>query len=113
MSAAVTYPHIVKEAGKPARLEKHRRTRVSMIVVDNQHWGWSAEQIVLQYPYLTLAEVYAALAYYYDNKEEIDQELAEEDAEFERYRKEQQSDPMIKRLVDIRKSGRIDAGDAG
>lgn len=34
MPAALDYPHIVKRAGEPARLEKHPRTRVAMIVTD-------------------------------------------------------------------------------
>ena len=66
---ALTYPHIVKEPGKPARLERHARTRVATIVVDNQGRGWSVEEIVRQYPYLLLAEVHAALTYYHDHRE--------------------------------------------
>src|SRR5688572_12525867 len=68
--AELTYPHIVKPANDAARLEKHPRTRVSMIVNDYQGRGWSAEEIVRQYPYLTLAEVHSALAYYHDHQEE-------------------------------------------
>ena len=75
MPAALTYPHIVKEPGNPARLERHPRTRVAMIVVDNQGRGWSAEEIVRQYPYLSPAEVHAALTYYHDHRDEIDQEI--------------------------------------
>ena len=40
--------------------------------------GWSAEEIVRQYPHLTLAEVHAALTWYFDHRDEIDQELAAE-----------------------------------
>ena len=61
MPAAVTYPHIVKNPGEPARLERHPRTRVTMIVADYLWRGWSAEEIVRQYPYLAPAEVHAAL----------------------------------------------------
>src|SRR5581483_12311335 len=45
--------------------------------------GYTPEQIVSEevYPTLTLAEVYAALHYYYEHKEEIDREIAEETAE--------------------------------
>ena len=54
MPVELTYPHIVKNPGKPARLERHPRTRVAMIVVDYQGRGWSAEEIARQYAYLTL-----------------------------------------------------------
>lgn len=45
--------------------------------------GLSPEEIVQEIPHLTLAQVYAALAYYHANREEIEQDLAEEDAEAE------------------------------
>src|SRR5271167_2781656 len=67
---ALTYPHIVKEPGKPARLERHPRTRVAMIVADYLWRGWSAEEIARQYPYLTLAEVHAAMTYCFDHRDE-------------------------------------------
>lgn len=62
MSLKLTYPHIEKQPGEPARLESHPRTRIAMIVADYLWRGWSAEVIVRQYAYLTLAEVRAALA---------------------------------------------------
>jgi hypothetical protein len=68
----LTYPHIVKEPGKPARLERQPRTRVAMIVRDHQECGMSADEIVRQHPYLTRAEVHAALAYYFDHQESIE-----------------------------------------
>ncbi len=43
--------------------------------------GKTADEIVALYPHLTHAQVYDALLYYYDNKEEIDryrQENSEE-----------------------------------
>ena len=46
----------IKNPGKSARLERHPRTRVAMIVVDYQGRGWSAEEIARQYAYLTLPE---------------------------------------------------------
>ena len=46
--------------------------------------GLSPEEIVSQIPHLTLAQVHAALAYYHANKEEIEQDLADEDTQAER-----------------------------
>ena len=88
MPAALSYPHIVKQPGEAARLERHPRTRVAMIVLDYQHRGWSAEEIVRQYPYLSLAEVHATLAYYHDHDAEIDQEIARERDEAKEARRE-------------------------
>lgn len=45
--------------------------------------GLSPEVIVQEIPHMTLAQVYAALAYYHANREEIEQDIAEEEAEAE------------------------------
>lgn len=45
--------------------------------------GSTPEQIVDQFGHLTLAQVYAALAYYHANRDEIDADLAEEDRLFD------------------------------
>jgi uncharacterized protein (DUF433 family) len=53
--------------------------------------GLGPEEIAAEFPQLTLAHVYAALAYYYANREEIDQDIAEEEAtaaEYERLREQ-------------------------
>ena len=46
--------------------------------------GHSAEEIARQYGHISVAQVYAALAYYHLNREEIDREIAADDAEAER-----------------------------
>jgi uncharacterized protein (DUF433 family) len=46
--------------------------------------GLTPEEIILHVPHLTLAQVYAALAYYHANREEIDADIAAEEAEAER-----------------------------
>ena len=45
--------------------------------------GLSAQQIKDEYVFLTLAEVHAALAYYYANFEQIEDFLAEETAKYQ------------------------------
>jgi hypothetical protein len=40
--------------------------------------GKSAEQMLLAYPSLNLAQVHAAISYYHENKDEIEAELAED-----------------------------------
>ena len=76
--ATTVYPHIVKEPGSVARLERHPRTRVAMIVMDYRARGLGPEDLVRHYPYLTLSEVHAAMGYYYDHQDEIDAEIQAE-----------------------------------
>jgi hypothetical protein len=40
------------------------------------------EEIADQYPHINLAQIYAALAYYHANRDEIDRELETETADF-------------------------------
>ncbi len=59
--------------GKP-RIAGHR-IRVMDIVLWHNKCGWSPDEIVSQFPQLTLADVYAALTYYWDHKKEIEVEI--------------------------------------
>ena len=51
--------------------------------------GCTPEEIVRDVPHLTLAQVHAALAYYYANREEIERDLAEEAALYDKLAAEQ------------------------
>lgn len=56
-------------------------TGVSVMRVAGWHkMGYSADEIAAQYGHLSQAQVHAALTYYFANREEIDADLAEEDA---------------------------------
>ena len=46
--------------------------------------GHSIEEIAREIGHLTLAQVYAALTYYYANKDEIDADIAADEAEYDR-----------------------------
>jgi uncharacterized protein (DUF433 family) len=78
MTTAITYPHILKENGSPACLASHPRTRVAQIVMDYLARGLGPEDMVRHYPYLMLAEVHSAMAYYHDHQQEIDAEIQAE-----------------------------------
>jgi uncharacterized protein (DUF433 family) len=53
--------------------------------------GLTPEQIAASYGHLSLAQVYAALAYYHANRQEIETDLADEDQLYDRLVSEQQS----------------------
>jgi len=42
--------------------------------------GMTPEEIALEYPHLTLAQVHAALAYYHANRDEIEADAMQEEA---------------------------------
>jgi uncharacterized protein (DUF433 family) len=55
------------------------RIRVSHIAHRYERERQSPDEIVQSYPHLTLAQVHAALAYYYSHRELIDKEMASSD----------------------------------
>ena len=63
--------------GKP-RIAGHRIT-VQNIVIWHERMGKSVDEIAVEYN-LTLADVYAALAYYFDHRDEIDRDVDEGEA---------------------------------
>jgi uncharacterized protein (DUF433 family) len=69
--------HITKTpgiCGGKACIAGHR-IRVIDIVVWHEMRGYSPDEIVDIFPGITLADVYAALAYYFDHREEIEAEF--------------------------------------
>jgi uncharacterized protein (DUF433 family) len=50
--------------------------------------GYSAEEIADQYPHVTLAQVYTALAYYHNNRAEVEADLVAEATEAARLEQE-------------------------
>jgi uncharacterized protein (DUF433 family) len=49
--------------------------KVIEIAVDKLAHGSSPEEMHFQYPHLSLSQIHAALAYYYDHQDELDREI--------------------------------------
>jgi uncharacterized protein (DUF433 family) len=77
MSSLVLKQHIEVTPGvcgdKP-RIAGHR-IKVQDIVIWHERMAMCPDEIVYNYPTITLADVYAALAYYHDHREEIRQDI--------------------------------------
>ena len=72
----VTTPGV--RGGKP-RIAGHRIT-VSDVAIWHERMGMSAGEIVSEYPTITRSDVSAALAYYFDHRNEVDREILESEA---------------------------------
>jgi uncharacterized protein (DUF433 family) len=81
MAMHMDMTHIVRD---PAILGGKPHVKGHRIAVHHIAWwysqGMAAEALAQEYA-LSLAEVHAALAYYYDHQDQIDRELAQEAAE--------------------------------
>jgi len=83
------YPHIRKVEGICGGRPCIDGTRIRVVNVVFLHKeGYTSEQMLEKYPDLNLAQVHAALTYYYDNPEEIDAYIAEDEAWDERYERD-------------------------
>ena len=49
--------------------------KVVELVMAQMAYGWSPEELRFQHPYLTLGQIYSALAYYWDHQEELDADI--------------------------------------
>jgi uncharacterized protein (DUF433 family) len=98
MAVEMSYPHLLIGAGEPARLERNPRVRVAQIVMDYNQFHWTAEQFCEQYPHLTPAEVHAALTYYYDHRQQIDDEIQAELKDVEADRARAGRSPLAEKL---------------
>jgi uncharacterized protein (DUF433 family) len=76
-------------AGKPHILG--HRIKVEDIATWHDRMGMSAAEIIDQHPTISLAQVHAALAYYYGHREQIEADIREGDAFVEKLRAGQPS----------------------
>ncbi len=78
MLVDVIGPHIeiVDGAGGPKAVIAGSRIRVQDVVMWFHDQGMLADEIVENFPTITRADVFAALAYYWDHREEIQAEIA-------------------------------------
>ena len=51
------------------------KVKVIEVALDKLAHGSSPEEIHFQHPHLSLSQIHAALAYYYDHQEELDEEI--------------------------------------
>ncbi len=69
--SAVTHPYI-EQRRDGTLVIAGTGFKLVHIVLDRLIHHWDADEIQRQHPHLTLAQIYSALAYYYDNQAEID-----------------------------------------
>lgn len=77
MTQATAHAYIEKRAGHRGgrAIVKGTSFPVSSVVTYVLRHGLLPEELVGKFPHLTLAQVYDALSYYYDHKDEIDAEV--------------------------------------
>ena len=73
--------------------------KVIEVVLDKLAHGSSAEEMHFQYPHLSLAQIYAALAFYDDHQSEMDDEIDRRLTKVEQRAAGQTGSPFRERLL--------------
>jgi uncharacterized protein (DUF433 family) len=80
------------------------RIKVMHLVMEVMANGYTPEQLHEQFPHLRIAQIYAALTYYHDHKDEVDRQVEESIQLVDRLRAQAEETPLHKRL---REAGKI------
>jgi uncharacterized protein (DUF433 family) len=72
--------------------------KVIELVLDHLAYGWSPEELRFQHPYLAMGQIYSALAYYWDHKAELDQDIERRLQFVDRVQKTTQLTPLAEGL---------------
>ncbi|MBA4183855.1 MAG: DUF433 domain-containing protein [Acidobacteria bacterium] len=78
------------------------RVKVIEIALDKLAHGSSPEELHFQYPHLSMAQIHHALAYYYDHREELDDEILRRLREVNELAARQADSPLRQKLRGLR-----------
>jgi uncharacterized protein (DUF433 family) len=90
-------PHVWLDAENRAWLDD-TNVKVIEVALDHVAYGWSAEEIHNQHPHLSLPQIYAALAYYYDHQVKLDKEMEQSRSQAEKLVAQTGDSPLRRRL---------------
>lgn len=97
MLAETRYEHIVLNDKKIPIIEG---TTMKVVELVSAHlaYGWSAEEIHFQFPYLAMGQIHSALAYYWDHREEFEKEIETQLKKVDAYRRSAGETDFVKRM---------------
>src|SRR5580658_5665275 len=97
MNAVETLSHIHRDAEGRAWIDD-TNIKVIEVALDHIAYGWSADEIHVQHPPLSLGQIHAALSYYFDHQPEFDTKIGASLHEAETLAAESKDSPLRRRL---------------
>jgi uncharacterized protein (DUF433 family) len=91
------YQHIILDENSVPIIEG-ANTKVIELVLDRIAYGWSPEELAFQHPHLTIGQIYSALAYYSDHKDELDRDIERRLEFVNEVRANAPPSPLVERL---------------
>ncbi|MDQ3687330.1 MAG: DUF433 domain-containing protein [Acidobacteriota bacterium] len=99
---AVTSTHIELDEQGVAWISG-TKVKVIEVALDKLAHGSSPEEIHFQYPHLSLAQIHAALSFYYDHQPELDAEIGRRWAEVNNLAAQEADSPLHRRLRELKR----------
>ncbi len=100
-STVTTYPHIDRDAqGAPVIVGTTMKV-VELVMAQRAH-GWSSAELCFQFPHLSMADVHAALAYYWDHQSVLDEDIESRSQLADESRRQDASSPLAQRLAALK-----------
>jgi uncharacterized protein (DUF433 family) len=97
MPETVAAPHIWTDADGRAWIDR-TNVKVIEVVLDHLAYGWSPEEMHYQHPGLSLAQIHAALAFYFDHQAQFDEQIEASLREAEKLAARAADSPLRQRL---------------
>ena len=97
MLAETRYEHIILNDTRIPIIEG-TTMKVVELVLAQAAYGWSAEELREQFPYLTFGQIYSALAYYWDHQDDLDADIEARVRKVDSIRSSLPESPLVKRL---------------
>ena len=91
------YEHITFDS-KGVPIISGTTTKVIELVVERLAYGWSPEELQFQHQYLTLGQIYSALAYYADHFDELDKDIDSRYHKAENLRQASKTSPLLQKI---------------
>jgi uncharacterized protein (DUF433 family) len=95
--SATEYKHIVIDERNVPLIAGTTMKVIELVTGQIAH-GWSPEELQFQHSYLTMSQIHSALAYYWDHKQELDEDIERREQYAQKLRQQAEESPLAKRL---------------
>lgn len=96
LPAEISYPHVEMDGPDP-RIAGTTMKVVELVAAQRAH-GWSPEELHLQFPHLSMAQIHGGLTYYWDHRESLDADLERRSQRVEAWRTKAPETALDRRL---------------
>ncbi len=103
-AATEEYPHIRLGSDGVPVIQGTTMKVVELVMAREAH-GWSPEELHFQFPHLSMSEIHAALAYYWDHQQAMDDDIRERSAKVLAIQAALGRSPLAERLQRVKAQG--------